>query len=51
MGLAAVTSATSRHGIAHARDWLYARRSAEEVLIIGPTLSSANERNVGRPNN
>jgi hypothetical protein len=43
MGLTAVTSAASRHRIARARDWLNARRPAEEVLIIGPTLSAANE--------
>jgi hypothetical protein len=43
MGLTAVTSAASRHRIAHARDWLHARRPAEEVLIIGPTLGAANE--------
>src|SRR6516164_8032559 len=43
MGLIVVTSAASRHRIAHARDWLHARRPAEEVLIIGPTLGAANE--------
>jgi hypothetical protein len=31
MGLTAVTSAASRHRIARARDWLNARRPAEEV--------------------
>jgi hypothetical protein len=43
MGLTAVTSAASRHRIVHARDWLNARRPAEEVLIIGTTLGAANE--------
>src|SRR6516225_3464054 len=43
MCLTAVTSAASRHRIARARDWLNARRPAEEVLIIGATLGAANE--------
>jgi len=43
MGLTVVTSAASRHRIAHARDWLHARQPAEEVLIIGATLRAANE--------
>src|SRR6516162_364846 len=43
MGLTAITAAASRHRIARARDWLHARRPAEEILIIGPTLGVANE--------
>jgi hypothetical protein len=43
MGLAVVTSAASRHRIAHARDWLNARPPAEEVLIVGATLGAAND--------
>jgi hypothetical protein len=43
MGLTAVTSAASRRRIARARDWLNARRPAEEVLIIGASLGAANE--------
>ena len=43
MGLTTVTSAASRHRIARARDWLNARRPAEEVLIIGATLGAGNE--------
>jgi hypothetical protein len=43
MALTAVTSAPSSQRIAHARDWLNARRPAEEVLIIGATLGAANE--------
>ena len=44
MGLTAVTSAASRRRIARARDWLNARRPAEEVLIIGTTLGAAHPR-------
>jgi hypothetical protein len=47
MGLTTVTSAASRHRIARARDWLHARRPAEEVLIIGATLGAANELTLG----
>ena len=43
MGLTVVTSAASHHRIARGRDWLNARRPAEEVLIIGATLGAANE--------
>ena len=43
MGPTVVTSAESRHRIARAGEWLHARRPAEEVLIIGPTLGAANE--------
>ena len=43
MGPTAVASAASRHRIARAGEWLHARRPAEEVLIIGPTLGAANE--------
>ena len=43
MGPTVVTAAASRHRIARGRDWLHARRHAEEVLIIGPTLGAANE--------
>jgi hypothetical protein len=43
VSLTVVTSAASRHRIAHARDWLHARQPAEEVLIIGATLGAANE--------
>ena len=43
MGLTAFTSVASRHRIARGRDWLYARRPAEEVLIIGATLGAGNE--------
>jgi hypothetical protein len=39
-----VVASTSSHGrIAIGQDWLKARRPAEEVLIIGPTLIAANE--------
>jgi hypothetical protein len=43
MGLAAVSSAVSDHRIARGREWLNARRPAEEVLIIGASLGAANE--------
>ncbi len=43
MGVTVFTSAASRHRIALGRDWLDARRPAEEVLIIGATLGAANE--------
>ena len=43
MGLTAFTSVASRHRIARGRDWLNARRPAEEVLIIGATLGAGNE--------
>jgi ATP-dependent helicase/nuclease subunit B len=43
MGLTAVTSTASHQRIARAREWLDATRPAEEVLIIGSTLSAANE--------
>ena len=38
-----VASAASDRRIASGQDWLKARRPAEELLIIGPTLVAANE--------
>src|SRR5436190_4495122 len=43
MGTTVVTSAVGHHRITHGRDWLKAHAPAEEVLIIGATLSAANE--------
>jgi ATP-dependent helicase/nuclease subunit B len=43
MGLTVVTSAASHYRVACGEDWLKARASAEEVLIIGATLGAANE--------
>ena len=43
MGITAVISAASHQRIARVRDWLNARRRADEVLIIGATLGAANE--------
>src|SRR5215472_2229782 len=43
MGLTVVASASGHFRIAFGQDWLKARRPAEELLIIGPTLVAANE--------
>ena len=43
MGFAVVTSTTGHQRIARGREWLDAKQSAEEVLIIGATLGAANE--------
>jgi ATP-dependent helicase/nuclease subunit B len=43
MGLTAVKAASSYHRISYARIWLNARGLAEQVLIIGSTLSGATE--------
>jgi ATP-dependent helicase/DNAse subunit B len=43
MGFTVVASASSHARIASGQDWLKARRPAEELLIIGPTLVAANE--------
>jgi hypothetical protein len=50
MGVAIVTSAASHSRIARGRDWLNARRPADEVLIIGASLGAANElaRNIAQ---
>ena len=50
MAVTVVTSAASHHRIARGREWLEARETAEEVLIIGATLGAANEvaRSVAR---
>ena len=43
MSVTVVTSAASDYRNARGRDWLKARLAVEEVLIIGATLSTANE--------
>ena len=43
MAFTAVASAASHRRSACGREWLDAKRPAEEVLIIGATLSAANE--------
>ena len=43
MGFSVITSAASHHRVARGRDWLKARAPAEEILIIGATLGTANE--------
>ena len=43
MSVTVVTSAASDYRNARGRDWLKARLAVEEVLIIGATLSAANE--------
>jgi ATP-dependent helicase/nuclease subunit B len=43
MGVTVITSFASHNRIARGQDWLKARRPAEELLLIGPTLVAANE--------
>ena len=43
MAVTVITSAASHHRVAHGRGWLYAKRPAEEILIVGATLGAANE--------
>jgi hypothetical protein len=43
MSITVVSSSASRCRIAHGQEWLDAKRPAEEILIIGATLASANE--------
>ncbi len=43
MGLTAVISVATHDRVARGREWLNARRPAEETLIIGATLGAANE--------
>ncbi len=43
MGITLVTSSASHDRIAFGQDWLIERRPAEELLIIGPTLTASNE--------
>ena len=43
MRITAVRSAANHQRIACGREWLNARRAAEEVLIVGASVSAANE--------
>src|SRR5262249_50049255 len=43
MGITVITSANSCNRLTSAQDWLKRRQPAEEILIIGPTLTAANE--------
>jgi len=43
MGITVIKSTAGHHRIARGQNWLNAKRPAQEVLIIGATLSAANE--------